>query len=506
MNLPRVTPTRLLLIGLALAGLVSAAWAWLQRQRVESIVPAHTYRLQADSINEWTRFGGSWEISDGAVRSDSYERGAKLLAGSRHWSNYTVNTDIQFDGPAADMGVVIRTNDETEGVDSYNGYFVGLRSLDGTLVMGRADYAWIEVLPVTMPGGIHPFNSYRLRVTAYGCNIAASVTNLKTNQTAWIAFEEHFCVKSGRFGLRTLNSNATWRNISIEPSSWNDYNELAKHAALVQHPIIVNGPPWWTPWHVGMLFICVLALSLLIQLAYFRFKNWETNKINRERERLAHEIHDTMAQGFAGVGYQIQGIRRSIVRGDHIDSRTIADQLSVAYQLVRSCHEEASRTLAVLGSVSPTIQNNLLRELAETTRKTAGNKIKTTAELRGSPIPLDLRLADALLHIGREAIANALSHGDPTVLKIMLSYTDDSVELAVEDNGSGFEFLQETAGFGILGMQKRAFSVGSTLHIKSTPGQGTHVRVRAKLQNTRFRDRFLTMLKRGFKEIPSNPS
>ena len=138
-------------------GLVSAAWAWLQRQRVESIVPAHTYRLQADSINEWTRFGGSWEISDGAVRSDSYERGAKLLAGSRHWSNYTVNTDIQFNGPAADMGVVIRTNDETEGVDSYNGYFVGLRSLDGTLVMGRADYAWIEVLPVTMPGGISSF-------------------------------------------------------------------------------------------------------------------------------------------------------------------------------------------------------------------------------------------------------------------------------------------------------------------------------------------------------------
>ena len=506
MKLPYVTLARLLLIGLAFVGLVSAAWGWLQRWRAESVVPAHAYRLQPDRINEWTRFGGSWEITGGAVRSDSNERGAKLLAGSRHWSNYTVNTDIQFDGPAADMGVVIRTNDETEGVDSYNGYFVGLRSLDGTLVMGRADYAWIEVLPVTIPGGIHPFNSYRLRVTAYGCDVAASVTNLNTHQTAWIAFEEHFCVKSGRFGLRTLNANATWRNISVEPASWNDYHELAEHAALVEHPVIVNGPPWWTPWHVGMLFIGALALSLMTQLAYFRFKNWETNKINCERERLAHEIHDTMAQGFAGVGYQIQGIRRSMVRGDHIDSRTIADQLSVAYQLVRSCHEEASRTLAVLGSASPTIQNNLLGELAETTRKTAGDKMKTTAQLRGNPIPLDLRLADALLHIGREAIANALSHGDPTVLKITLSYQDDSVELAVEDNGSGFEYLPETAGFGILGMQKRALSVGSTLHINSTPGQGTHVRVKARLQNMRFRNRFLTILKRGFKDILSNPS
>ncbi len=303
-----------------------------------------------------------------------------------------------------------------------------------------------------------------------------------------------------------MNANATWRNISVEPASWNDYHELAEHAALVEHPVIVNGPPWWTPWHVGMLFHRCFSSLLMTQLAYFRFKNWETNKINCERERLAHEIHDTMAQGFAGVGYQIQGIRRSMVRGDHIDSRTIADQLSVAYQLVRSCHEEASRTLAVLGSASPTIQNNLLGELAETTRKTAGDKMKTTAQLRGNPIPLDLRLADALLHIGREAIANALSHGDPTVLKITLSYQDDSVELAVEDNGSGFEYLPETAGFGILGMQKRALSVGSTLHINSTPGQGTHVRVKARLQNMRFRNRFLTILKRGFKDILSNPS
>jgi hypothetical protein len=118
LKLPHVTLTGLLLIGLAFVGLVSAAWGWLQWCRVESVVPAHTYRLQADRINEWTRFGGSSEITDGAVRSDSNERGAKLLAGSRHWSNYTVNTDIQFDGPAADMGVVIRTKESIHTTDT----------------------------------------------------------------------------------------------------------------------------------------------------------------------------------------------------------------------------------------------------------------------------------------------------------------------------------------------------------------------------------------------------
>jgi signal transduction histidine kinase len=501
MHLPRVTPARLLACVLAFTGVSLAVWFSLDRHLVHAVVPAHVYQLQPENRNEWTPFGGSWEVGDGAVKSNSYERGAKLLAGSKYWSNYTVNTEIWFDGPAADMGVVIRTNDESVGVDSYNGYFVGLRSLDGTLVMGRANYAWLEVLPVSMPGGIHPFTWYRLRVSAYGCDIAASVTNLTTQQSAWISYSEHFCVKSGRFGLRTLNANAKWRNIRVDPATWNDFHKFERHAAYVQHPIIVNGPPWWTPWHVGMLFIGALTAALLIQLAYFRFANWKTNTINCERERLAHEIHDTMAQGFAGIGYQIQGIRTSIVRGESVDSLSVAEQLNVAYQLVRTCHEEASRTISLLGLASPRIQHDLLGVLAEVARKTARDKVGTIAELQGNPIPLNLRLADALLHIGREAIANALNHGNPTLLKILLKFEDDSVELIVEDNGSGFNYSKEAEGFGILGMQKRTRGIGGVMDISCTPGQGTQVRVKATLQDSRLLKRLGPAIGRWLKGL-----
>jgi signal transduction histidine kinase len=501
MHLTRLVPARLFVVGLALAGLSLGVWSLIHWRKAESVVPTRVYQLQSDKVSEWTRYGGSWEIADGAVKSNSSERGAKLIAGSRYWGNYTISADIWFDGPAADMGLVIRTNDELEGVDAYNGYFVGIRSLDGTLVMGRASYSWLEVPPVTMPGGIRPFTWYRLRVTAYGCNVAASVTNLVTQQTAWIAFGEHFCVMSGRFGLRTLNANAKWRNIRVEPATSNDYYDLKQHAAYVEHPVIVNGPPWWTPWHVGMLFTGVLTAALLAQLFYFRFKSWKTNTINRERERLAHEIHDTMAQGFAGIGYQLQGIRTSIIRAESLDARNIADQLNVAYQLVRSCHEEASRTIAILGLASPSIQNNLLRELVETAHKTASYQIKTVGELRGNPMPLNLRLADALLHIGREAIVNALSHGDPTALTIRLSYENSDVEMTVEDNGCGFEYSHAREGFGILGMQKRARGVGGVLHIHSTPGQGTRVQVTACLQSLRLRDRVAVALKRKLRSI-----
>ena len=504
MHLPRTATGKLLASVLVITGVSFAAWLWLHRRLAHTVVPFHAYELQPQKAGEWTKFGGSWEFTDGAVKSNSYERGAKLLAGSKYWSNYTVNADIWFQGPAADMGVVIRTNDESVGVDAYNGYFVGLRSLDGTLVMGRANYSWLEVLPVSMPGGIRPFTWYRLRITAYGCNIGASVTNLATQQEAWIAFEEHFCVKSGRFGLRTLNANAEWRNISVEPATWNDYRQLQQRAAYVQHPIIVDGPPWWTPWHVGMLFVGALTAALLCQLAYFRFTNWKANTINRERERLAHEIHDTMAQGFAGIGYQIQGIRTSIVRGESLDSVSITDQLNVAYQLVRSCHEEASRTIALLGLASPQIQRDLLGALADVARKAARNKIETIAELQGDPIPLNLRVADAFLHIGREAIANALNHGHPTILKIQLKFEDESVDLVIEDNGSGFNYSKEAEGFGILGMQKRAHGIGSVMHISSAPGQGTQVRVSAALQDSRLLNRLGPAIRRWLKGVSAD--
>lgn len=500
MRTPSTRSSRLLLIALSVCSVAAIAWTWLHLRKVAAIVPTTTYNLSPLSSKQWTSFGGNWEFVDGAIQSNSYERGAKLLAGSSHWANYTLNTDMWFDGPAADMGVVIRTNEETEGVDAYSGYFVGVRSLDGTLVMGRANYSWVEVLPVTMPGGIHPSNWYRLRVTAYGCNVGASVTNLSTQQTAYIAFEERRCVKSGRFGLRTLNARARWRNISVEPASWNDYLTIQNHASMVQHPVVVNGPPWWTPWHVAMLFAAALALALLIQLSYFRFRNWKAETITRERERLAHEIHDTMAQGFAGVGYQIQGIRSTVVRGERIDPRAIAEQLSVAYQLVRSCHEEASRTIAMLGSTSPTAQQNVLAALVNTAKRTAGDEVKVISELKGNPVPMNLRLADAILHIGQEAITNALVHAHPSVLRISLIYDAVSVELVIEDNGKGFDYMPQTAGFGLLGMQKRAHNVGSELTIVSTPGNGTKIRVKCSLQRTTLASRLKKLLREGSKD------
>ena len=463
-------------IGLALAFLGIALFAWIHWRVEPNTVDPHAYQLAAEQANQWQALGGKWEVANGAVYSHSNERGAKLLTGSKAWRDYTVSSDIQFDSTSADMGVIIRSNNESQGIFAFDGYYVGLRSLDDTLVIGRANYGWAEARPVTMPGGVHPSQWYRLRVTAYGCNIAASAQNLSTLQTAWIAFEERSCIHSGRIGLRSLNAQGIWRNVSITNASLRDYARLQQHAACVEQPLIPNGPSWWTSWHITLLFAGALALALLIQLSYFRVQQWKAHTIKKERDWLAHELHDTMAQSFAGVGYQLRGIRSSILRGDSHDLEHIPDQLTVAYQLVRRCHEDASRTIAMLGKRSNAIQQDILQALAATARRIAGDEIRTVTRLLGSPKRISLQLSDALLHVGREAIANAVNHSKLTVLTITLLCDENMIELVIEDNGQGFEHTAVTAGVGILAMQKRVRGVSGALEILSSPGRGTRVR------------------------------
>lgn len=475
--------------------LVCLAIPLIHRRNIEGVPPRRVYLLTHDHLREWQPIGGKWKMANGIVYNDSDERGAKLLTGSAKWKNYTLAADFRFRGTNADMGAILRTTHEKEGTDTYDGYYVGVRTLDGTLVVGRADFGWREAPPVAIPGGVQPMVWYRMVITTYGCDIAASVLNLETHQTASIAVRDAYCLEHGRVGIRSLNAGGMWRNISVAPAGWNDYLNIRRNAPYVERLENVPGPPWWTPWHAALLFGGAFIIALILQRAYFRVQQWKAFTIMRERERFAHEIHDTMAQSFAGIGYQIQGIRHSIVNGESISSQHIAGELSVAYQLVRKCHEEASRTIAMLGSRSPSVSVNILAELADTAKRIAGTQISIVAQQHGNPRPLNLRLTDALLHIAREAVVNAVSYADATSLRLTLSYEGCEVELMVEDNGCGFEYKPESAGFGILGMQKHARDVGAVLEINSGLGVGTRVRIRALLSQERLSSRVLSEAK-----------
>jgi signal transduction histidine kinase len=113
-----------------------------------------------------------------------------------------------------------------------------------------------------------------------------------------------------------------------------------------------------------------------------------------------------------------------------------------------------------------------------------------SVEIYGEDDPrvLPVHIKDTLFRIGQEAIANSIRHAEPDTIRIGLQRQRASLCLSVEDNGHGFVADSDHAGFGLLGMYKRAESISATLVIKSAPGSGTRVEVK-----TAVGSRFLGM-------------
>jgi signal transduction histidine kinase len=650
----------------------------------------------AGSASEWKALGGTWELVDGTMRNNSDERGAKLVTGSKSWRDYLVEADIQLLGRDGDAGLMARSSDEENGVDSYSGYYAGLRNHDNTLVVGRADHGWLGEQTVPIPGGVHPFHWYHLKLMLVGCEIGASAMDLSTQVTMSATRSERNCQQGGRIGLRSFSSGGVWRNVRVKratsadiqllqgensranerrethagsPSNVgkaSDNDRIAVDSASVEsHPslsdvrsigslrlisstnpgiatirgavvltspslyvqdatggaailqphgsplkigdevevtgqpeardfssiiheahvrllwpgtpippvsvtasqaatgifdatfielegyltgkgigrantmtlelqrgdqafgVIMNpgrsdvlfrtlkqgsllrlrgicvvdpefthnltpfvlllrsaddvavlaGPPWWTAGHLAAMIVLAFILTLMASLLYGRIERWRLRAVLEERERLAHEVHDTLAQSFAGIGFQLQAIRNDLQE----PNADVHRQLDLACDLVRHSHAEARRSIATLRPES--LESiGLLAALDRCARKMVdGGAVQVFTTSTGTSRPLPIRTSDALFKIGQEAIANAVIHAGPRTLKILLTYEKEKVDLIVQDDGEGFSAGGASLGFGLQGMRKRADSISANLEIVSTPHEGTCVRVKAPL-------------------------
>jgi signal transduction histidine kinase len=172
--------------------------------------------FNSSSTERWSTFGGTWEVVDGSIQNDSDDRGAKLLMGSPYWKNYTIDADVQLLG-LGDAGIIARVSQAELGVDAYNGYYAGLRTMDESLVLGHANHGWEEYSPVRMPGGVQPFHWYHLTLAVYGCRIAAAAVDRTTGKRVSIVYNASACASSGRVGLRSYTSGGVWRNVIVTP-------------------------------------------------------------------------------------------------------------------------------------------------------------------------------------------------------------------------------------------------------------------------------------------------
>jgi signal transduction histidine kinase len=199
-----------------------------------------------------------------------------------------------------------------------------------------------------------------------------------------------------------------------------------------------------------------------------------------ERNRIAREIHDTLAQGFVGVSVQLeltsQLLSLSQVAAAH-------DQLDHTRTLVREGLAEARRSIWDLRAT--TADDTLPSRIKRLTENPAARDLTIHVDIGGTYRPLDPSFESEVLRIAQEALINVIRHAQATTVFIDLRYQPTSLTLTVTDNGRGFRHsnntLARTGHFGLQGMRERAAQINAQLTIESAPGQGTRITLRAPI-------------------------
>ena len=196
-----------------------------------------------------------------------------------------------------------------------------------------------------------------------------------------------------------------------------------------------------------------------------------------ERNRIAREIHDTLAQGFAGISVQLELVSRKL--GTSAESSR--EHLDQARMLVRSSLAEARRSIWELRSQSADIEDLASRLSKMAAQMGGSNQPKISVQVRGVYRPLSGKLEDELLRIAQEAVTNAIRHAQASKIDVELEFDARLLRMVIADDGRGFSPTGETSGvnghFGLTGMRERAAGVNAKLKLDTAPGSGTKLSI-----------------------------
>jgi signal transduction histidine kinase len=189
-----------------------------------------------------------------------------------------------------------------------------------------------------------------------------------------------------------------------------------------------------------------------------------------ERNRIARDIHDTLAQGFTAVVLNLQAAERTLRK----DERGQAlEHIEHACNLARSCLDEARLSVRALRPESALAQ--LIPAMEAQARRFDVSGVRASFEVRGTPAVLPGEAHAELLRIAQECITNVLKHARARMVRIALAYEAGALSLSVVDDGIGFDPCACHDGFGLVGMRERAERIGARLTVTSGPAQGTCV-------------------------------
>lgn len=262
---------------------------------------------------------------------------------------------------------------------------------------------------------------------------------------------------------------------------------------------LVRATPWWTPVRltaalVGVLVVLVAALAwawalrrqvsrqaaaIAKEMRARREAAVEFQATIRERTRLAANLHDTLLQSMAGIGFQLEACQLA-TRVD--DGDEAAEHLDVARRMVDHTVDDIRGSVWALRGAA--VHGRSLTEAIEPliARVGAGHRARIGLRTSGRPFELPDFVTGNLLLILQEATFNAVRHGEPDAVDIDVAFDEEAatVDVTVRDDGKGFAVARQQGPdeghFGLQGMRERAERLGGTLTVESEPGLGTTIR------------------------------
>lgn len=215
-------------------------------------------------------------------------------------------------------------------------------------------------------------------------------------------------------------------------------------------------------------------LGVAVERARLHARRLEAAQVE-ERNRLAREIHDTIAQDLSAIAFQLEAAEALLSQAK--GSERVQRSVTAALGLTRKALDEARRSVLDLRA-APLEGRTLQAALATLAEEAeAGNVPSVTFEAApAEPVKLSPAIEVGLFRVAQEALQNALRHAAARRVMLRLEASPGRVRLTVEDDGQGFTIEDTAEGrFGLLGMRERARLLGGTLQIESAPGAGTRI-------------------------------
>ena len=197
-----------------------------------------------------------------------------------------------------------------------------------------------------------------------------------------------------------------------------------------------------------------------------------------ERQGLAGEIHDTLAQGYTGILLQLQAAQGAMEAQDFSD---LSRHLQRACRTARTTLEDSRRALWALHSPEAALEDTLeLRLLTLAQRWHDADELAVEVVVTGESVPVDDAAQDLIVQAAREALANARKHAHATHITLTLSYLGDLITLGAQDDGCGFdatrimsEAIRFSDGYGLRSLRAQASQLGGMMTVESDLAIGT---------------------------------